>query len=156
MSDVSVLSQEYQTASELSREVDAALYALKKAHLDHLGGDYNRRRETPIPDTVDSARAGATNLAAILGDLIKLLAPTEPSNDSKQVATARIPYSLASRLRKERRGELQYYLEDLREVADRLTAQQPTLSESDFTLLEHLASAADAQATMLYRRLMRI
>ena len=46
MSDVSVLSHAYKTASELSQSINQAVIALKKVHLDLPGAEAISRRQS--------------------------------------------------------------------------------------------------------------
>ena len=47
------------------------------------------------------------------------------------------------------------YLEDLTRIAHRLSAATLDLDDGDLTLLDQLASAADAETSSVFRRLMR-
>ncbi len=67
----------------------------------------------------------------------------------------RVPGSLVARLQAERRGDLAYYLEDLHRVAARLREQPSELTDADLAVLEELAGLADAEASNVFRRLMR-
>jgi hypothetical protein len=63
--------------------------------------------------------------------------------------------ALAVQLRSERRGDLDYYLHDLAELANHLREGPWSLTDDDLDMLDHLASVADAHTTSLFRRLMR-
>ncbi len=146
MSDMSVLSHEYQTASELSQHISTALILLKKVSY-HLPGE-----EAIRPEELDHHRHA---LAAILTTLVGLLAVPrpEPVPSTRGVS---IPQTLVMRLQAERRGDLIYYLDDLARVAERLREQPFQLEAADLALLDQLATVADAEASSVYRRLMRI
>ena len=145
MSDVSVLSHEYKTASELSQTINRALIALKKAH-DGLPG-----AEAITPDQLVADRQ---SLAQILATLIGLIAPSEGQPVNGPAAMS-IPESLVAHLRAERRGDLPYYLDDLTQVATRLLTEPSRLTDADFALLDQLATAVDAETSSVFRRLMR-
>src|SRR5207244_3326284 len=106
MSDVSVLSHEYQTASELSQALNRSLIVLKKGLLGDEGA------------AAAELEADRLCLARIADALVLLLSPA-PSHAMSETA-ARVPGSLVARLRGERGGDLDYFLEDLRETSDRL------------------------------------
>jgi len=146
MSDMSVLSHEYKTASELSQQISTALILLKKVYY-HLPG-----AEAVTPEELDSHLLA---LANILTALVGLLTVPRPQNATSAHAVT-IPEALVVRLQTERRGELIYYLDDLARVADRLRTKCMNLDDKDLALLDQLATAADAEASSMFRRLMRI
>ena len=146
MSDMSVLSHEYKTASDLSQSISDALITLKKA-LYNLPG-----RGMIDTEQLDRSRQ---NMAEILTALVGLLSPSgwqyfESAN------AVQIPGAFVGRLRTERRGDLAYYLDDLSHVAAQLQNEPLQLSDDDLALLDHLATLADAEASRVFRRLMRI
>ncbi len=145
MSDMSVLSHEYKTASELSQHISTALILLKKVYY-HLPG-----AEAVTPEQLDSH---LLVLADMLTALVGLLTVPRPQNAASAQAVS-IPEALVVRLQTERRGELIYYLDDLARVADRLREKPLQLGDADLALLDQLATAADAEASSVYRRLMR-
>jgi hypothetical protein len=146
MSDMSVLSHEYKTASELSQHISTALILLKKVYY-HLPGE-----EAVTPEELDRHRHV---LATILTTLVSLLTVPRPEPVTSAL-TVSIPETLVMRLQAERRGDLIYYLDDLARVAERLREQPFQLEDADLALLDQLATVADAEASSVYRRLMRI
>ena len=145
MSDMSVLSHEYKTASELSQRISTALILLKKVYYNLPGG------EAVTPEQLESQLLA---LADLLTALVGLLTVPRPQNATSAHAVS-IPEALVVRLQTERRGELIYYLDDLARVADRLRKRCLDLGDEDLALLDQLATAADAEASSVYRRLMR-
>ncbi len=145
MSDMSVLSHEYKTASDLSQHISTALILLKKVYYHLPGG------EAVMPEQLDSHLLA---LADMLTALVGLLTIPRPQNATSAQAVS-IPEALVVRLQTERRGELIYYLDDLARVADRLREKPLQLGDADLALLDQLATAADAEASSVYRRLMR-
>lgn len=145
MSDVSVLSHEYQTVSDLAQELNGSLVALKKAVLGTEGAE-----------AVESAslEADRLRLAEIADGLALLLDPnTEPS--LSEVA-ARVPGALVARVREERGGDLDYFLEDLRAISCRLRNCPEQVTPEDLAFLEQIAASAEAETTKVFRRLMRM
>jgi hypothetical protein len=145
MSDVSVLSHEYKTASDLSEATNRALIALKTVR-QRLPGV-----EAITDDQLDASRRF---LAGLIEALIGLLNP-DGSRHVDDVVAARVPESLVVRLRSERRGDLAYYLDDLKRVAARLRDGTPKLADEDIALLDQIATAADTETSNVFRRLMR-
>ena len=145
MSDLSVLSHEYKTASELSQAINRALITVKKVQHGLPGAD------TIAPEEIETSRH---TLAEILGVIAGLLDPGR-ADEVDTAAAMRVPQSLVSRLRAERRGDLAYYLEDLTAAAGRLGETGGELTNEDLALLDQVAAAADAETSGLFRRLMR-
>lgn len=145
MSDVSVLSQEYKTASELSHTLSQALIVLKKVHYALPGAD------TISPE---ERLQSQQHLAEIVASLIPLLDAT-PAKPPDITATAQIPGAFVVHVQEKRRGNLPDFIEDLTSMVARLHEGQAALIEEDFVLLDQLASIADAEASRVFRRLMR-
>ncbi|OJV91581.1 MAG: hypothetical protein BGO39_20610 [Chloroflexi bacterium 54-19] len=177
MSNISVISQEYKTASELSQTIDKALLELKKALLEakkpngilpqkRIGSSsskYKGSQRSPAaiknlgePETdTNSFNNTMRNLADVLNVLVVLLDPSKEPPTNRPEKPIQIPVALVIRLRDERRGDLDYYLEDLNQIAERLKYNPTGLTNNDLKIIDHLASSADTQATVLFRRLMR-
>lgn len=179
MSDISVLTQEYETTSQLSETIDRALIELKKVQAEARTSTSNV--PTPIrrlgravgialasehqqqQGDVGTAHDSSDILFASLADLLEQLATTIDFSDASSSkgyidadeSAMRIPLALAMRLREERRGDLEYLLDDIKGAAARLKHGTDAVTRDDMNLLDDLASVADAQATALYRRLMR-
>ncbi len=145
MSDVSVLSHEYKATSGLSQDINSALIVLKKVRLDLPGAC------EISPEQVESSRSC---LVEILTALERLLTPARASQVDGATA-ARVPGALVARVQAERRGDLAYYLEDLRRAAAHLRDSVSAVTEADFALLDGLALAVDAETSRVFRRLMR-
>ena len=149
MSDTSVLAQEYTAASELSQLISEALIVLKKAHLDLAGAEH-------IPAQVverESRRLGA--MLAALGALLGATSNSSASED--EIADeVQIPAALVKRLEDEHRGDLDYFLDDIRQVAAALRDGARPLKPADLQLLDQIADVADAEASSVFRRLMRM
>jgi hypothetical protein len=145
MSDLSVLSHEYKTASELSQAINRALITLKKVQHGLPGAD------AIPPEEIETSRR---TLAEILGVIAVLLDPVR-AEELDNAAALRVPQSLVSRLRAERRGDLAYYLDDLTAAAGRLGERDGELTDEDLALLDQVGAAADTETSGLFRRLMR-
>lgn len=145
MSDVSVLSHEYKRIAELSQAINQSLITLKKAQLGIQGA-----RQIPRQD-IDAA---AHLLAETAEALVSLLGPTG-GRELKGTVVMRVPGELVERIRTVHSGDLVYYLEDLRGAAVRSRQAATALKKDDFLVLDQLAALADAQASRVFRRLMR-
>lgn len=144
MSDVSVLSHEYKTASELSQSINQALIVLKKTCLRLPGA------EAVTPEELDTSQH---QLAEILTALRIHLSGTAKMGG--KATSVRIPGSLVSRLRAQRRGDLAYFLADVEQAAARLRQRPGKLTEGDLAVLDQIAAASDAETSSVFRRLMR-
>jgi hypothetical protein len=145
MSDVSILSHEYKTTSELSQAINTNLIVLKKVTLG-----------LPGAEKVNAVQFAASRyrLAELVETLVSLLDLSRAKSlDTTQAA--HIPGAFVERLRKERRGDLAYYLQDLEDLATRLRADPPQLTSADFAVLDHLAAIADAETSGVFRQMMR-
>ncbi len=145
MSDVGVLSHAYKTASELSQTINRAVIALKKVYLD-----------VPGAEAISAAqlRTHRRGLAELLEAFIAQLAPAG-AQGMADASVTRVPSALVARLQAERRGDLAYFLDDLERLRARLRARSAPLRQADFDVLDHLAAAADAEASSVFRRLLR-
>ena len=146
MSDISILSHEYKEASELSQAVSRAVISVKKVHQGLPGA------EKITPKQLGDSR---NYLANILDALFYLLDPNMANGSALASATGQIPGALVARLHSERRGDLPYYLEDLKRVSTRLRQGASNLTDEDLSLLDHIAALADVQTSSVFRRLMR-
>lgn len=145
MSDVSVLSLEYRTASELSEAINALLVTLKKARLGI------EDRGSPAQEEFAAARE---RLTQILDTLIVLLDDDSREHVSGAVA-AQIPGAFVNHLLRERCGDMEWYLADLRRISAGLKMDWRSLTEKDIERLDHLAAVADAETSGVFRQLMR-
>jgi hypothetical protein len=145
MSDVSILSNEYERASALSRSFDSTLLGLQK-----------ERRGLPRVEDTESGKLHERLLflAKVLRTIALLIDPSQERPLEHEVA-ASVPTPLVARLRAEHEGDLPYYVSDLVRVADSLETRPATFADDDLRLLEDLAKAADAETSELFRRMMR-
>jgi hypothetical protein len=145
MSDVSILSNEYERASALSKKLDSTLLDLKK-----------ERRGLPRIEESDAetVREKLHFLAQVLRAIALLLDPSQQRPVEPQAA-ASVPSPLVARLRAQHEGDLPYYVDDLARVADALESRPTQLVDAELRLLDDTAKAADAETSEVFRRLMR-
>jgi len=146
MSDISILSHEYKVASTLSQMLSQSLILLKKAHYALPG------RERITSEAITVSQRELADILMALAHMMK----QEPSQKIEEAITLQIPRVLVVRLQNERSGDLDYYLDDLTQAADRLRQGIDQLQEKDFALLDHVAQEADIQASSVFRRMMRM
>src|SRR6266700_2618457 len=89
MSDVSALSHEYQTASDLARRLNESVIALKKARIA------TEQTAQTAPDSQEARNW----LAGVTDGLVALLAPGDASSPRANQAALRVPGALVARLR---------------------------------------------------------
>lgn len=143
MSDVSILSHEYQDLSTLAEGLNRALLLLKRT-----------REPQPVVGAIDPAEVqrARTWLAERVDDLVGLLDPNVAPTERGDVA-GRLPAGLVARLREEH-GDLQWYLADLRSAAEALRKGEG-LSDQQLMALDEFALTAQEEVTSVFRRMMR-
>jgi len=143
VSDISILSQEYKTSAELAERVNQALIVLKKAHMELPGWEAIGEEEL------------AMSKEWMLGVLTTLATQLETRSGHQASEGIVLPGPLVTRLRAERRSDMTYYLEELRLTASHLREGVSSLGMEDLTVFEQIATAADAETSTVFRRLMR-
>ena len=144
MSAISVLSHEYQAASDLAQTVNTALVVLKKARLGLPGA----------PAELESSRR---HLTVTIETLISLLTPTAaPRPRPDQQTLARVPGALVTHLQVTQQDDLPYYVQAFDQLLGRLRQGAATLTDLDLEQLDQLAAATDAVASSVFRHLMRV
>ena len=144
MSDVSILSQEYETAAQLSQKINRVAIYLKKNQLGLMSA----------PQETTDALRDAHYLVSVLNALCQRLDPDFFSNSTTSSAL-NVPGSLVERVQSQHCGDMADYLEDLTRIAHQLSADTLELEDADLTLLDHLAGMVDAETSSVFRRLMR-
>lgn len=145
MSDLSALSHEYKTASELLHIINDALIMFKKVR-------YNLADAQTI--SAEEFSKSRQQLADILMALIALLEPQQ-GHEADSAVVAQVPGSLVARLREQRHGDLPYYLDDLQHVATSLRMQEPMVGDADLEVLDGIAAVVDEETSSVFRRMMR-
>lgn len=146
MSEVSALSQEYQTAADLSHTLNRAVIDLKKARLAHMPG----------MAAGEQVSGQLSQLAEILDALAALVGPGgEELSDLDGTAAVKVPGTLVAQLRETYAGTLEYFLEDLRATANHLREGAANLTDGDVDRLDALANVTAGETASAFRRLMR-
>jgi hypothetical protein len=147
MSDIGVLSQDYQNTAELFRAINQAVILVKKRFYQLTGA-------TQVSDQqLGQARQ---SLARIINELIASLdAPTgDDTVERDEEEPPGIPAFLVRRIGEKHQGDLQWYLEDLRALRHTLDYEEP-FTEEQIRYLDELCEQFDAETSALHRRLWR-
>ncbi len=147
MSDIGVLSQDYENTAELFRAINQAVILVKKRF-------YNLAGAAQVSDQqLDAARQ---SLARIINELIaKLEAPAGgDTTEYDEEEPTGIPAFLVRRIEEKHQGNLNWYLEDLRALRRTLDYEEP-FTEEQIRYLDELCEQFDAETSALHRRLWR-
>jgi hypothetical protein len=147
VSDIGVLSQDYQTTAELFRAINQAVILVKKRF-------YNLAGAAQVSDQqLDDARQ---SLARIINELIaRLEAPAgDDTIEYDEEEPAGIPGFLVRRIEEKHQGTLNWYLRDLRSLRHTLDDEEP-FTEEQIRCLDELCEQFDAETSALHRRLWR-
>lgn len=145
MSDVSILSHEYKRIADVSQRLSKAVITVKKGFLKVPGSERITEQEVS---------AACNGLVKVLLTLVELIGAKERAAADKSMLM-RLPAEFVARVRAERAGDLDYYLEDLKAAADRLAKGTSYISTTDLEILDRLAAIADIETSTVFRRLMR-
>lgn len=142
MSDISVLSNQYEQLVSTSDTINNSVIALKKRNL--LATE-NVKKKYPRLTVSSSELTGAqTILKSFLENVIKLI--QEDSQESTYIP----PLILDDY--KKRMSKNQYLLEDLTDLLERITKSQE-LDERHITALDDILSILDSERSILFRKL---
>jgi len=142
MSDLSTLSHVYKINSDLLEKINNAVVVLKRAQYKLPGAD-----SLSLGQVLDSQKLLSQFLTVVLQDL-------SPS-PGKEREDFMVPSSLIERLNEAKKGELEYYISDLRQANDHLNRDLACLTPKDMTLLDELAAITDAETSSIFRKLWR-
>lgn len=140
MSGASVITQGYETASELSLSLSRAVRDLKAEHL-HV--------EVPPADVAASAQA----LRSIVFSLERLLYPSRRPTTSSAIAVE-LPPGLDTWLRATHQGDA-VTAPVLARVRSHLEHEPPLLDAEDIAVLERIERVVDAHTHHLFLQLSR-
>jgi len=143
MSDVGVISHEYQTASELAKKLNDALIVIKKVH-------YRLASSKKLSDEeISQSRQ-------LLTDILHKLMTAFSAKVQKEVAVSPgevdLPSSLLQRIRIKQKPKIVYYLADLRKATEHLEKGIDHLTDEDLNLLDEMCAAADMQTATVFQK----
>lgn len=143
MSEIGIVSQEYQTSAELFHLINESVITLKKRHFNLTGAAQ-----------VSDEQANRSNrlLVDFLKHLIrKLENPTSAETISPQIEIS--PF-FVKRLQEKYGGSLEWYVEDLEGLLAGIEGEG-SLSSEQIKYLDELCGQLDAETTALHRRMWR-
>jgi hypothetical protein len=148
MSDLGLLSYQYQELANLARQLKQWAVPIKCAY-HHL----------PFPETdaahpnLSTAVAEMEQIARFLSEVIVL--EDEGAWPEKWLADPPLPTLLVERLRNAHAYELPLYVQQLSRLSEHLHKGVESLTARDVSLLDNIVLAADADVNAVFRRLMR-
>lgn len=147
MSDLGLLSYQYQELADLARQLKQWAVRIKCAH-------YN----LPIPDedlAVIELSVALSELARITCFLKDVVGQDEGAWSQDWLANPPLPTVLVERLNEAHVYELPLYVKQLKRLSEHLQKGVEALTDKDIALLDGIVLAADADANAVFRRLMR-
>jgi hypothetical protein len=132
MSDVGVLSYEYEQANHLAQRLEEVL---------------------DLQSRTDVSRQQRAELARVLEGLLALLDPLSGSHADPSLALD-VPPGLVRRLRKQRVGKGSFSVA-LKSSAERLADWDEPLRDEDFDVLQKMANATEREVSTMFRRMVR-
>lgn len=135
MSDISILSHEYESNSTFSELLNDIVLEFKRRPKGELRYDAAQTRK-------------------VVEFLIGLMIGLNRKADIRGRSHRPVPREVVSRLEHTHSKAKEYYLQDLERLVDKLE-QRKMLDKRDFLLLEELCDAADSTASASFRRLWR-
>ncbi|HYX27305.1 MAG TPA: hypothetical protein VE863_01965 [Pyrinomonadaceae bacterium] len=144
MSETGVISQEYYSTAELFRTINQSIIILKKKHFNLAGA------ASVTPEQL--LQAGEL-LTQLLGQVIDALHSQQPqlASDDDQL---QVPPFFIKRLQERHSSEMEWYLDDLRELLVAIRDEKP-LTDDLITHLDELCGQLDAETSAIHRRLWR-
>lgn len=148
MTDLGLLSHQYQEFAELARRLRQDAAAIKIAF-------YNLPKEESQESEVELAEA-MRELAQVSEFLRDVIDVKDEGKWSEQwVAAPPIPSAIVERLRDAHENDRPLYVKKIGTLAQHLNGTVADLTEQDMSLIDEIVLAANADATAVFRRLMR-
>lgn len=140
MSDMSSLSHEYASTTDFSRQINQAVLLLKKRYL----------RGEPAVQRSEELKAARRLVQQTVRALLHRLG-SEPTAGADEES---LPEDVVLRIEERQRGNLDYFTQDLANLAQRFANDAP-LGTDELALLDSICEAADASASATFRKLWR-
>lgn len=144
MSETGIISQEYYSTAELFQTINQSIIILKKKHFKLAGA---------ASVTSEQLREAGDLLTQLLGQLIDALhsqASQTPIDDDR----LQVPPFFIKRLQERHGNEMNWYVDDLRELLVAIRDAKP-LNEDLIAHLDELCGQLDAETSAIHRRLWR-
>lgn len=143
MSDVGIISHEYQRSSELAKNINDALIVVKKAHYQLPSSS------TLSEEEISRSQRFLINVLRKLSEAFSAKARVNVTEPSSEID---LPGSLLQRIRTKQKPKLIYYLADLRKAAEHLKQGVDYLTSSDLSLLDDMCAAIDIQTATIFQK----
>lgn len=144
MSELSALTSYYAATAALAQQLTGAVMVLKKIHHRLAGAETLSEGQT---------RESLAQLEAFIVGLLCALGRGEVAGQSDQLPL--VPGPVVERLRARKRGEWEYFAQDLRTARDHLKAGVQAVTGADLGLIDELCAVMDAEASSTFRTLLR-
>lgn len=143
MSDIGVISYEYQRSSELAKKINDALIVVKKVH-----------HQLPSSNVLSKEEISRSQqfLINVLRRLLQVFSAKVQVDVMETSSEIDLPGSLLQRIRTKQKPKLIYYLADLRKAAEHLEQGGDHLTESDLSLLDDMCAAIDIQTATIFQK----
>lgn len=143
MSDVGIISHEYQRSSELAKKINDALIVVKKAHY-----------QLPSSSVLSGEEISRSQqfLINVLRKLSEAFSAEAQVNVMEPPSEIDLPSSLLQRIRTRQKPKLIYYLADLRKAVEHLQQGVNYLTDSDLSLLDDMCAAIDIQTATIFQK----
>lgn len=146
MSELGVLSHGYKTSSHLSEQINKATIIVKKLFYKLPGYELIDKRD--IESNIE-------NLCDILLGIEDLLLLKKPRNFHGEEVERGIPGSFIEKIRGAKSGELNFYIQDLKEVQTHLESGINKVTDKDIKFLDELCALADSETSRIFREMWR-
>jgi len=146
MSELGLLSYQYQALAELSRQLRNYIVYAKRIHYD-LPIDPNDELNSTIVSTYFN------KIVQFLSEVIDL--ENESSWPEDWIDDPPLPNAVVERLRLQHEFDRLFYTKQLQRLAERLESDLTLVTPKDIKLLEEIAQATNMDTTSVFRRLMR-
>lgn len=141
MSEIGIISQEYKNTAGLFQKINQAVIVLKK--------DFHSGNSIAVENVNNAKSLLANVLANILMQLGDSL--TDIAFDDELIS---IPPFFIQRLQEHRQGDLEWYMEEIKELQLQLK-ENKILDEDSLNTLDDICGQLDAETTKLYRKMRR-
>jgi len=146
MSELGVLSHQYETSSYLSEQINKATIIIKKLFYKLPGYELISRKD------IESSIEKLTDILSGIEDLLSLQKPRD--SHGEEVETG-ISGSFIEKIKKNKSGELNFYIQDLNKLRTHLKSGMDSITNKDIKFLDELCAIADSETSRIFREMWR-
>ncbi len=143
MSDIGVLSHQYTETSDLLQSILQAVKILKKFHFN-----LDSSKRVTENDIARSRRL----LSEFIGDILNNFGLFREKGTAQIV---RIPAAFIEQIRSFKKGELVYFIDDLKDLKDHLSIPFSALTDKNIDTINEITTILDIETTSVFRKLFR-